>query len=98
MQIFIWESADAPPHARFMARVLLRGKFTTMVSHGPDREKLRQHVQDFLEAERNRLVKRNKKMPAPKKSENEQVANTVTPPHQLEGEQCINIDLDDLLS
>jgi hypothetical protein len=81
MSIHIWESSDAPAGQRFLARMMLGGKFTPMVAHGSDRDELIARVEVFHEAEKERF---RTQLPAKK-------AKAAPAAPRLE------IDLDDLL-
>lgn len=66
IRVIIWESDDAPKNGRFMARLLIDGKFSPAVAHGDDREELLSRMNAFLESEKQRysvapVPKRKKK-------------------------------------
>lgn len=67
IEVLTWENEKAPKNSRFMARLLIDGKFSPVVGHGDDREELESRMEKFVESEKYRYGK--KPVPSKKAAE-----------------------------
>jgi hypothetical protein len=63
MKIITWQSEDAPPSHKWLARFLIGTGFLPTVVTGPTEEKVIERAEAFIESERKRLNARTGKKP-----------------------------------